>query len=199
MNVSVGTHLNPILADSTSKCSNCFSCFSRKKRTLSDLSWLNCWSSVSILKRFEVSHTSTWHLPLTLTLLSKRALRTLTRSSSSFLSLSRCVCACWRFFSWYAVRIFNSYWRRSLNWEHSPSWLSSRRNDCFWSISAILCSYWSPNSVNFRCCSSFSFFITAFCSSFGVVCRICAFNALYWRVWVLQVSRNALRIWSSFC
>lgn len=41
-----------------------------------------------------------------------------------------------------------------------------------------------------QCCSSFSFFITSFCSSFGVLCNIGAFNALYCLVWVL---RNYLR------
>lgn len=71
--------------------------------------------------------------------------------------------------------------------------------DCFWSISAILCSYCSPRRANLRRWSSLSFLITPFCWSRGVEAKTWAFNALYCRVWILTVSLNCFRIRISFC
>lgn len=71
--------------------------------------------------------------------------------------------------------------------------------DCFCNMSAMVCSYCSPSNAIFLRCSSFSLRMMVFCSSLEVVCKTCVFKALYWRVCILQVSRNCFRIMSSFC
>ena len=79
------------------------------------------------------------------------------------------------------------------------TYMQIKLTDCFCSISAIVCSYWSPKRAILRRCSSFSFRMVLFCSSFGVFWSTCVFNALYCLVWILHVSLNCFLISTSFC
>lgn len=68
---------------------------------------------------------------------------------------------------------------------------------CVDSMSLMEWSYCSARMASLRVCSSFSRFSTALWSDLGVFSSRWLRRALYWRVWILQVSWNWRFIWSS--